>query len=487
MTPFRMIGNLYFVGTLEASSHLIDTGDGLILIDTGYVENAPLIIESLAELGFDIKDVKIILHSHGHGDHTLATAELLKHAPLAKTYVKKEDEIFLRGRFEPDYDMSDGDVIRLGNTEILILETPGHTRGTVSFFFDVTENGVTYRAGMFGGAGTNQLKKRYLDSATKWRFPYRLRGMFFDSVERLRREKVDVFVGNHARQNKTPEKYELMKTASANPFVDPTEWGIFLDAVEARLMGIIKDESRTEFVNYAHRGASTYCPENTMLSFYTGVYMGANGIETDVQKTKDGVLVLYHDDTLGRILGIEGSIKDYTYEELLAYDVKNGELRDKIPTLDDFLSHFKNFDLTFAIELKVAGIEREVADMIRKHGCEGKVIITSFIFGAIEAMKECAPELRVGFLTRLYPKDVEGDEKEKRVIADLIRIGADEICPAAGDFTPERVERWHRLGFRVRSWDISNRDVMKAVCDAGADGMTVNFPDKLTEYIKEQV
>ena len=86
-----------------------------------------------------------------------------------------------------------------------------------------------------------------------------------------------------------------------------------------------------KFVNYAHRGASTFCPENTMLSFYTGIYMGANGIETDVQVTKDGVLVLFHDDTLNRILGIDGSIKDYTYEELRTYNVKNGLLFDKIP------------------------------------------------------------------------------------------------------------------------------------------------------------
>ena len=67
-----------------------------------------------------------------------------------------------------------------------------------------------------------------------------------------------------------------------------------------------------KFINYAHRGASTYCPENTMLSFYTGVQMGANGIETDVQRTKDGILVLFHDDTITRVTGKEGSVADYT-------------------------------------------------------------------------------------------------------------------------------------------------------------------------------
>ena len=70
------------------------------------------------------------------------------------------------------------------------------------------------------------------------------------------------------------------------------------------------------FVNYAHRGASEYLPENTMLAFYTGIYMGANGIETDVQRCKDGTLVLFHDDTLLRVTGEAGSVEDYTFPEL---------------------------------------------------------------------------------------------------------------------------------------------------------------------------
>lgn len=250
-----------------------------------------------------------------------------------------------------------------------------------------------------------------------------------------------------------------------------------------------------KFVNYAHRGASTYCPENTMLSFYTGIYMGANGIETDVQVTKDGVLVLFHDDTLNRILGIDGSIKDYTYEELRTYNVKNGLLFDKIPTFEDFLIHFNHYDLTFAIELKVVGIEREVAELIYKYGVEKKVVVTSFIFEAIEKMREVAPELKIGYLTTLYKKKIQNDveatpeeieTRAEKIIADLRKIGAEELCPRGSDITPERVRLWKSMGFGVRAWGISNTDVMKAVYDAGADGMTVNFPDELTRYIKEK-
>lgn len=243
-------------------------------------------------------------------------------------------------------------------------------------------------------------------------------------------------------------------------------------------------EKRT-FVNYAHRGASTYCPENTMLSFYTGIYMGANGIETDVQITKDGILVLFHDDTCNRILGIDGSVKDYTYEELLQYNVKNGSLYDKVPTFEDFLVHFSHFDLTFAIELKVKGIEREVAAMIHRFGIADKVIITSFIFDAIAEMKKVAPELRIGFLTKLFPNPEIDDvvtDASAEVINKLVEMGAYEICPKGSDITAERVAEWHRLGLGVRAWGISDTEIMKKVYDAGADGMTVNFPDKLTEY-----
>jgi len=231
------------------------------------------------------------------------------------------------------------------------------------------------------------------------------------------------------------------------------------------------------FVNYAHRGASTYCPENTMLSFYTGMYMEANGIETDVQITKDGVLVLFHDDTTNRILGVDGSIADYTYAELLEMDVKNGELADKIPTFEDFIIHFRNFDITFAIELKVRGIEQKVADMIHKYGIEDKVIITSFMFECIEEMRKCSPDLRVGYLT---------SKTDDSVIDALLAIGGEQFCPYGPKVTRELVDKWHAMGLNVRAWGIGDTDVMRSAYEAGVDGMTVNFPDKLTELLKNK-
>lgn len=468
--PFRMIGNIYFVGTVEASSHLINTGAGLILIDTGYEGNAPLIVESMQQLGFDIKDVKIILHSHGHRDHTDATEALLRLAPTAKTYLSFRDIRYIQG-FQPDFDIQDGDVIELGNTKIECWFTPGHTEGSVSFFLDVEENGQVYKAAMFGGSGVNQLKKAFMDDRE---VPYRCRGLFFDSVERLLQRKVDVMIGNHSWQNRTLEKYEKMQSATINPFIDPLEWGVYLTKLRDKLWKIIVEESRSKFVQYAHRGASKYRPENTMSAFSEAVRMGVNGIETDIQRTKDGVLVLFHDNTLQRVTGQTGSVCEYTYEQLQSFRVKKGELCDTIPTLEAFLRQFADKEIAFALELKVDGVEKEVVDLVYRYGVNKRTVITSFELARLQVVKEYAPHMRVGYLTKSVTEDT------LRVLGE---IGVDEICPHASLVTAENVNAWHRQGFNVRAWGVKNEECMQAVYDAGVDGMTFNAPDVIGAYI----
>ena len=165
--PFRIIGNTYFVGTHPASSHLIDTGEGLILIDTGYNDTLFLLINSIYKLGFSPYDVKYIIHTHWHWDHTEATAALV-HLTGAKTCIGKKDGEKAKAYFQPDILLSDGDVFRLGNTEIEIVETPGHTEGTISLFYKTTENGVEYMVGTFGGAGQNTLASNYHAQEDAW-------------------------------------------------------------------------------------------------------------------------------------------------------------------------------------------------------------------------------------------------------------------------------------------------------------------------------
>lgn len=235
-----------------------------------------------------------------------------------------------------------------------------------------------------------------------------------------------------------------------------------------------------KFIAYAHRGTSEYCPENTLLSFYTGVYMGANGIETDVQLTKDGVPVLFHDGTVERMMHKEGSVADYTYEELRTFPMEKCGRKDYIIGLEEFLSCFSPMDLTLAIELKGEGTEEKTAALIRKYHAEQMCVITSFQFSYLEKMHRIAPDLRLGYLSK------KGAVTEE-LLEKMLKMGFYEICPHAEDVTPENVKRWHAMGLGVRAWGISNETLMRQVYDNGADGMTVNFPDKLVAYMEETV
>lgn len=229
------------------------------------------------------------------------------------------------------------------------------------------------------------------------------------------------------------------------------------------------------FVNYAHRGASEYLPENTLLAFYTGIFMGANGIETDIRRTADGALVLFHDKTLERVTGDPRSVEECTLSELMELNVKKNGFSDKIVVFEDFLQKFAFRGITFAIELKGEGVEKDTADLLRKYGLEKKAVITSFKLDYIKNFIAYAPEFEFGLLTKEVTPELE---------AELLSLGATEICPFAQTLTETDVNKWHSMGFRVRAWGVDCEETMRRTVDIGADGMTCNFPDKLNEYIK---
>ena len=234
MEPFKIIGNVYFVGTFQASSHLVDTGDGLILIDTGYANTAYLLVRSIYELGFSPKDIKYIINTHWHGDHTAATAAMVDLSG-AKTLIGYRDAEKATQYFQPDILIHEGDTLTLGNTTISFLETPGHTAGTISFFFETEENGKRYRVGMFGGAGANTL--------AQGKFDYEgCRADYRNSLHRLQKEKVDVFLGNHTWNNDTAGKGEVLLKTGENQFVDSQLWHTFLTFCESRLDATIQKD-----------------------------------------------------------------------------------------------------------------------------------------------------------------------------------------------------------------------------------------------------
>ena len=256
--PFKIADNLYYVGNSAVSSHLIDTGDGLILIDTTYPHTYPLLVNSIWEAGFSIYDVKYILHSHGHFDHFGGTREL---AALtgAKTFLGAPDAKMFREYpemtlgltcpycymelFTPDVEMEDGQIISLGNTKIRAVLTPGHSPGVMSFFLKVKEGKKTYTAGMQGGAGLNTLCMEFFQTFKT--DPAETRNIFLEGIKKIENEKVDIPLGNHPSFNKTVEKRQKMleDPDGPNPFINPAEWKTFLSDVRIKFDKMLAKEA----------------------------------------------------------------------------------------------------------------------------------------------------------------------------------------------------------------------------------------------------
>ncbi len=240
--PFRIYGNLYYIGDDWVCAYLIDTGEGLLLLDAGNFGSEGMLIDAIWRLGFDPKNIRWIILSHGHMDHfgavgllkRLSNPELLLGEPDAKMFLERPELSFLHhsmdiaGKlFTPDRLIRDGDVIRFGNTEVKFYMAPGHTEGTIACFFEAEENGIKKRVGYFGGFGLNTLQKDYLleigDTS------YSMRQKHIDSLARVRDEKVDIFIPNHTFNVDIVGHRKRMLEEGVNPFLDDTVWAKYMD------------------------------------------------------------------------------------------------------------------------------------------------------------------------------------------------------------------------------------------------------------------
>lgn len=254
MPPFQVIGNLYFVGNKLASSHLISTSDGLILLDSGYDAMLEMLLDNIHLLGFDEKQIRYIIHSHGHIDHLGATRRL-RDMSGAKTVLGRADRDYANGlrqltyakelglsydtAFEPDILLDDKDVIQLGNTMIRALHTPGHTEGTMSYFFCLENNEHELVAGTHGGIGINTMSQAYLKAHG---LPLSLREDFFKGLARLRKIHVDVLIPNHQDQWNTIERHQEKINGNDTAFVDAEAWPEYLNMAELRLTNMLREE-----------------------------------------------------------------------------------------------------------------------------------------------------------------------------------------------------------------------------------------------------
>lgn len=239
-------------------------------------------------------------------------------------------------------------------------------------------------------------------------------------------------------------------------------------------------------INYAHRGASGYYPENTMLAFERAIELGASGIETDVQLTKDGHLVLIHDERLDRTTDAIGYVKDYTINEIRSMDA--GRYKDKsfkgvtIPTAEELieLAIEKNIIINFELktgEIWYKGIEEKLINLINKYNFKEKVIISSFNHYSISTCKQLDNTIKAGLL---YTEGLF----EPQLYAKI--VGAEALHPyfLAVD-NAALIDRIKSAGIMINAYTINEEADMNRFLDYKVDGIITNYPDKLNKLMKE--
>jgi len=230
--PFKIIGNIYYVGSQGLASYLLVTPQGLILINSNLEKSVPMIRESVEKLGFHFKDIKILLISHAHWDHCAGSAAI-KELTGAKYMVMDEDvpEIeaggkgnfqygdVLTSRYQPvkvDRVLHDGDTVRLGDTVLTAHLTPGHTKGTTTWTTVAKKDGKSYNVVIVGSPNVNAGYK-LVNNELYPQIAYDYERMF----QVLKSLPCDVFLGAHGNYYGMEAKYARMKEGGANPFIDP--------------------------------------------------------------------------------------------------------------------------------------------------------------------------------------------------------------------------------------------------------------------------
>ncbi len=235
-----------------------------------------------------------------------------------------------------------------------------------------------------------------------------------------------------------------------------------------------------QFRIIAHRGASGYAPENTLAAFRQAEAMGASEIEFDIQLSKDGKLVVVHDDTLDRFGFPNRAVVEMTLAELKSLDMggwfEGGEFAgERIATVSEI---FDAFGELFIYHAEIKAPSHALADdliaLIDDRGYRDRVIVTSFDYDILLYVREQFPEQRVGWLVRHDGFSAANVEK-----ADA--AGFFQFCPRADEMTAERVIDAKKRIPEIRAHGIKTKANLAQAVAAGCDGTTVNWPDWLTK------
>jgi len=253
--PFKIIGNIYYVGASEIASFLIATPQGHILIDGGFEETAPQILANIKKLGFKPGEVKYLLNSQSHSDHAGGFAEL-KRATGAKLAIMEQDKAEVeaggRGDFawgdtmlfpavKVDRTLHDGDALALGGASLKALRTPGHTKGCTTWTTTATENDKPYNVVWVCSTTAPGYKlvgnTQYPNIVQDYRRTFEI----------LKKLPCDVFLASHGNFFNLEEKSKQIRAdAARNPFIDPDGYQQFLERTQRDFETELKRQSTTE-------------------------------------------------------------------------------------------------------------------------------------------------------------------------------------------------------------------------------------------------
>ena len=241
----------------------------------------------------------------------------------------------------------------------------------------------------------------------------------------------------------------------------------------------------------AHRGASAYAPENTLVAFKKAIDLGATMLELDVHQTNDSHLVVIHDETVDRTTNGEGNIKDLSLAQIKLLDAGSWfspeYAGEKIPTLGEV------FDITpdsisLLIELKEGsieypGIEERVVQMIHKRDAQHRVILKSFDDDILKRLRKLAPDVRrlkvfvtqISFLGIIIERGLN--------FGTVLNDSVQYVQHHWFGLTQSFIDEAHRKGYQVFAWDVNDLDRMKDLVEIGIDGIETDHPDWVKELL----
>ncbi|KOR24315.1 glycerophosphodiester phosphodiesterase [Clostridium sp. FAM 1755] len=235
----------------------------------------------------------------------------------------------------------------------------------------------------------------------------------------------------------------------------------------------------------AHRGASAYAPENTMVAFKKAIDMNADGIELDVHLSKDGHIVIIHDEKVDRTTNGKGEVKDFTLDELKKLDAgfwfSDKYEGERIPTLEELLKLINNTNIYLNIEIKAGyriypNIEEKVIDMIEKYKILDRVIISSFDHYSLVRVKEINLNIKTGML-------YEAALYEPWDYARSIKVEA--LHPNYITLTKEFIDKANINNLQINPYTVNDENDMERLIKSKVTSVITNYPDKAHQIISK--